>query len=189
MVMRIKPSSASLVRVIANIFVLAMSVFLLSIFIAITIVPRLVIGGETYVVASGSMTPTLREGDVIVVDSSIDVTGLKNGDIITYLVDASDGFSTLVIVHRIVESGVGPDGKYVFWTKGDANTEMDLPITELDVTGRVLYSVPFVGALTSTKYSGTIILCLGFFMALLFVSIVRQSKNRKKVTHAKSETP
>ena len=97
--------------------------------------------GNVYVfqVASKSMTPEYKVGDLIIV---------KKENPVTYLGKESN-LRGLVITHRIIETNKEND-KYTFITKGIANDNEDPMITEDDIYGKVIYRTilfSFVGRL------------------------------------------
>lgn len=96
-------------------------------------------GVHPAVVGSGSMSPSIQTGDVIVV-AKIDTDDLNIGDIIQYM---ADGYT---VTHRIVDVMETENGR-LFVTKGDANELPDDPISEDRVIGKVIFVVPKVGLL------------------------------------------
>ena len=104
------------------------------------------------VIATGSMEPMIKPGDVILVKKIVDVEGinqLKEGDVIQFRRDS------ILISHRIVE--VKKDDKGIrYRTKGDNNSGEDTELVKPeDVKGTIAYVVPKVGwptlLLKSTK--------------------------------------
>ncbi len=91
-------------------------------------------------IASGSMTPNIRKGDVVVIeklDGKFDT--LKVGDVVAY------NYGKIIIVHRLVDI-VKVENEYYFYTKGDANTDVDnWPVTEEMMIGTVNIKVPYIG--------------------------------------------
>ncbi len=87
------------------------------------------------VVLSGSMEPEFSTGDMIVVKETED---FDIYDIVVYKSGSS------LVVHRIV--GIGAE-KVV--TKGDANNTEDEPITRVDVLGKVIFHIPYLGTVIS----------------------------------------
>lgn len=107
-------------------FVLCMSTWI--------VVPTVVAGWDPMVISSGSMSPLVGVGDVILFDPSITDPG--PGSVVAF--DRGQG----PIVHRVLE--VHADGS--LHTKGDANPTADSAFVEsgeLIGTGRLL--VPFIG--------------------------------------------
>ncbi len=93
-------------------------------------------------IGSGSMTPTIYKGDVVIVDQEFQFGDLDIGDIIAYR------YNGVVVVHRLVNIVI-IDDEYYFYTKGDANLEKDnYVIFSNTVVGVVKARVPFIGAPT-----------------------------------------
>lgn len=118
----------------------------LVVLLAIALVGVRLIGLRPYVVLSGSMYPTYDVGALIYV-KSVDYKQLKAGDPITYMVS-----DDTVVTHRIVE--VVPDDTEpdTLWyiTKGDANaTEDGAPVHYRNVIGKPVFSIPYLGYLSS----------------------------------------
>lgn len=83
-----------------------------------------VFGHPTLTVLSGSMTPTIRTGDLII-DNPVtraQASHLHIGQVITFHESAG---SQGVITHRIVAVVTQPDGSVAYRTKGDANNMVD----------------------------------------------------------------
>ena len=91
-------------------------------------------------VASGSMSPTIKKGDVVIIeklDGKFD--NLKIDDTIAFR------YENIVVVHRLIKI-VNEDGKYYFYTKGDANIKEDnFAITEDMMIGTVNHKIPYIG--------------------------------------------
>ena len=90
-------------------------------------------------VATGSMLPNIKVGDVVVVDQKADYKKLEVGEVIAYK------YGSVVVVHRLCNIVVvGND--YYFYTWGDANENMDNYIIYPDmILGRVESKVPYIG--------------------------------------------
>jgi signal peptidase len=107
---------------------------------ALATVPSL-LGYRTLTVLSGSMTPTLGVGS-IVVDEAIRPTDARVGDVVTF---PSPNRPDHLITHRVKRIRVR-DGKAYLVTKGDANRTTErwnVPVGHQ--IGRVAYHVPVVG--------------------------------------------
>lgn len=91
-------------------------------------------------IASGSMSPEINKGDVVVVekiDEKYDL--LQEGQVIAYK------HGNIVVVHRLINI-IKSDNNYYFYTKGDANEDDDnWVINQDDIIGIVKVKVPFVG--------------------------------------------
>jgi signal peptidase len=90
-------------------------------------------------VGSGSMSPTLKTGDVVIV-AKVPAGTLRMGDIIEYRRDEHTN-----IVHRVIDfDGIGASAPLI--TKGDANSARDdVPVMQENVIGKVVFNVPRVG--------------------------------------------
>src|SRR3546814_899450 len=110
--------------------------------VAALIIPRLM-GGATLTVLSGSMSPTIPKGSIVLV-KPVDPQSLNEGDVITWQV--RPGESTY-ITHRIID--IDDAGSLSFVTQGDANPSPDIDeVPAGAVRGRVLFHVPFLGSAT-----------------------------------------
>ena len=132
-----------------------------------------VVIGNTYIfqIASDSMTPEYKIGDVIVV-KKVNASELKTGDDVTYL-GTSSNLRGLVITHRIIEISEY-DGKRHFITKGIANQVEDPVISEDDIYGKVIYHTvlfSFVGRLmTNIVVYYLLFVCVGLSFAYEVIS-------------------
>lgn len=91
------------------------------------------------VVATGSMEPLIKPGDVILVNKNIDRTKLKRGDIIQFKRD------NILISHRIIEE-LEVDGGRAYRTKGDNNSVADSELVKPnDIKGVIVKVVPKIG--------------------------------------------
>ena len=120
-------------RVYVEIYGLAIAVFVLAYFVS---------GLFKYyavAVATGSMTPNIKVGDVVIVNQHRDYKTLKKGDIVAY------EYNGIVIVHRVHEILIIKD-EYYFYTKGDANETVDNYVIYPDmIYGSVSYKIPYIG--------------------------------------------
>jgi signal peptidase I len=125
------------------------------------------------VVASGSMSPTLETGDLIVVQG-VNSSEIKVRDIILF--DLVEDNETERTVHRVVYVQILSNGTRVFTTKGDNNTIADsVPIPESQIHGRVFYRIPLVGYLALDP-----MIPLAIIIVILIISLVWPEKSRRK---------
>ena len=91
------------------------------------------------VIASNSMLPKIRKGDIVII-KDIDVNKIKKGDVIRYKMDG------YYVVHRVVLIRTDEKGKREFVTKGDNNNDVDLfSVKEYQVDGIVKLDIPYFG--------------------------------------------
>lgn len=114
--------------------------------LAIALVGVRLVGLTPFVVLSGSMEPHYHIGSLIYV-KSVDYRELKAGDPITYMVN-----DNTVVTHRIervIQDETEPNTLW-FVTKGDANkTEDGAPVHYRNVIGKAVFSIPYLGYLSS----------------------------------------
>lgn len=103
----------------------------------IALAPSVVAGWWSGVVVSGSMTPAIRVGDVVVTRPT---PGTPEPGRVVAVRDPRD--RAHVLVHRL--QGVDADGRLV--TRGDANAGPDgTPVPRADLIGVAVVRVPMVG--------------------------------------------
>jgi signal peptidase I len=103
------------------------------------------VGYTSLTVLSGSMTPVLRTGDVVVA-KKIAPTAARPGDVVTFR-DPDD--ASKLITHRIVTMRV-LDGHSRFVTRGDANTGVERwTVRNGGTIARVDLRVPKLGYMTN----------------------------------------
>lgn len=122
-------------------------------------------GYRLFTVLSGSMSPTLNPGSVVLT-APADVSRLRQGDIITFKV-----VGTGLITHRIVM--VKKECRRAsFITRGDANKSVDEnPVSPDQIVGRVIFSLPYLGYLSAFAQTKTGFLTLIVLPALLLILV------------------
>ena len=95
---------------------------------------------QAIVIASGSMEDGISKGDIVIVEKIDDNTDLlEKGDVIAYR------YNKIIIVHRLVNKIVS-GGETYFYTKGDANNNIDnYKITKDMIIGVVNHKIPYIG--------------------------------------------
>ncbi len=155
--------------------------------LAVALVGVRLFGLNVYTVLSGSMEPTYSTGSLIYV-KSIDPADLKEGDVITFLLDENT-----VATHRIVEIVPDEEDSSIlrFRTKGDANDSVDGSLVhENNVIGTPVFSIPKAGYLanyiqhppgTYVAISvGAILILLAFLPDLFASDNEKDKKNKEK---------
>ena len=106
------------------------------------------------VVTSGSMEPTINEGDILFIQngSAENINAgdhdLRTGDVIVYETEGIWLFPiSEPVVHRVINRTYNStDGKYYFQTQGDANFAPDaVLVPEDNVYGKVVGKIPYIG--------------------------------------------
>ncbi|UVJ38147.1 signal peptidase I [Arthrobacter sp. CJ23] len=130
------------VQAFVRLITTAVMVVAVAAFLFLAIGPR-VLGYQTSTMLTGSMSPLINPGDVVVT-VPVPVQDLKVGDIITYHIPVDD---QRVETHRIIDLAVNNQGTATVRTKGDANNGAD-PWTATLAAGHVdreAFAVPYLG--------------------------------------------
>ena len=116
-----------------------------------------IFGYSSLMVATGSMSGTIEEGDLIIIRDTGDY---KIGDIVTFFQDGDD----IPTTHRIYN--IDEEGKWV--TRGDANNSYDKrSITNDEIIGEVVLVIPYVGTFIDWAVEGGgLIYIVGIFLIL-----------------------
>lgn len=96
-----------------------------------------ILGIQPILVGSGSMSPTIKVGDVVLIKQA-QPESIVVGDVIRYNRQGLD------VIHRVVAIQEGPNGP-IFITRGDANNTDDAPVEASALKGKVLGTIPKVG--------------------------------------------
>jgi len=124
-------------------------------------------------VASGSMSPALEVGDLVIVQG-VPPTSIQVGDIIVF--DPPQGSRT---IHRVTKIETLPNGTIRFKTKGDANPSEELYwISQQNVHGRVLYRIPYIGWLALDPTIPIIIIAVIVIIILLWPEKTKRSHRK-----------
>ena len=126
-------------------------------------------------VASGSMSPALEVGDLVIVQG-VPASNIQVGDIIVF--DSPQGVRT---IHRVTRIQTLPNGTIQFKTKGDANPNEELHwIPEQNVHGLVIHRIPYIGWLALDPTIPIIIIST---IVIIIVIWPERSKRRRRKTH------
>jgi len=139
---------------------------ILLLLVSIIAMPGLVGGDDTYIVTSGSMSPTIDPGDVIVTQD-VSSDEIETGDVVTFH-DGSSADSGY-ITHRVVDI-VDEDGERYFELQGDANDNPDEGLVPAEYAqGDLHWHIPYLGYLLLFARSslGLLVLVIGPGLALV----------------------
>jgi signal peptidase len=152
--------------------------------IAVLIVIPRATHGVALTVLTGSMTPDIPVGSVVL-DRPVDTRTLKVGDIATY--QKGSGADAEYITHRIVK--INTSGSQTTFTfKGDANNTPDLdPVPATAIRGEVWFHVPYLGSIRDFIGSmlgrllviGVVVVLLGGYSIRQVADGMRESKNKR----------
>lgn len=135
-------------------------------------------GYKVFVIASGSMEPTLNIGDIVIIHE-VEVNDIVEGDIITF----QEGDSQTV-THRVVNI-IDEDSKIKYETKGDNNNTVDEGFVYYDdVEGKYLFKINRIG--TTVLKAQNIVVMIVIIIILYFIYKIMQRKDEKNfIRHEK----
>ncbi len=110
------------------------------------LLPTLVLGWSPVMIASGSMSPAVRPGDIVLINEQVADEPLGAGTIITYIDPRQDRDG--LVTHRIAETALTPEADAVaeYVTRGDANTVNDAhPVPHDQIVGSARLLIPLLG--------------------------------------------
>lgn len=122
---------------------------------------------RSYVVLSGSMEPSIRISDIIIIGQR---DRYNQNDVITFK------FENHLVTHRIA-SVIEKSGSYLYLTKGDANrSEDDGQVDQANVLGKVIFVIPKLGQFVAFTQSplGLVFLIGLPVLGLLFDTFVKK---------------
>ena len=123
-------------------------------------------GYSLFEVATGSMSPTIEVGDVVITKLTKEV---KENDIIVYIDENN------IITHRLIEK----NGNKII-TRGDANNSEDKPIEEKMIIGEVVKIIPQLGTWQQILSSPEILVLIVILILILSVIYAYTSKSEEK---------
>lgn len=139
-----------------------------------------------FTVASGSMEPRYKIGDVLI-SKEVKASKVKVGNTISYLGTKGD-FNGKVITHEVVSIEKNQDGSYMFHTQGLTNLVEDPIVYENQLYGVVIYKMiilSFVYKIVGTTYGlfFFVVLPLLYIIGSEFIELLldKEEKRRAKI--------
>ena len=139
------------------------------------------LGLNFVIVLSGSMTPAMPVGSIIIV-KPVEPDKVSVGDVITFWLPSDP---EVLVTHRVTEFARLEDGSQAFKTKGDANEEADSYLVPAEnVWGQALAAIPEIGNArdilrTPMGYFG-LILIPGILLVGYELSSYRNDRDRRR---------
>ena len=140
-----------------------------------------IFGYHTYVIASNSMYPVLKYGDVVLVKET-DFNTINKGDIITYYGKEGE-VKNKIITHEVIDI-LKENDTTVLKTKGRANTGVDPYVYKDQVYGEFVYRFTLLSLLSKIIRDkiGFIICILIPFSILFILEFISVTKEVKRKT-------
>lgn len=134
-----------------------------------------IFGYRLFVIVTGSMSPELDIGDVILV-KDIDPNKIEKDDLITYY-GMEGNYKDKVVTHKVTNITT-ENNRLIFYTKGLKNVAVDPAIYEEQIYGKVTYKF-IVISLLSKIIRNKIGFCLLILIPLIAI-FIKESMNLKK---------
>lgn len=139
-----------------------------------------IFGYHTYVIASNSMYPVLKYGDVVLV-KEIDFNAINKGDIITYYGKEGE-VKDKIITHEVIDI-LKENDTTVLKTKGRANTGVDPYVYKDQVYGKFVYRFTLLSLLSKIirdKIGFVICILIPFSILFIleFISVTKEVKRK-----------
>ncbi|NLM30597.1 MAG: signal peptidase I [Methanomicrobiales archaeon] len=135
-------------------------------------------GAMIMIVLSGSMTPLMLPGDVIVVVPTEPDT-VRVGDVIVF--QHPDLDDCMVITHRVID--IDPETGH-YSTKGDANNAPDqFSVTKEEIIGRPAFLIPLIGFASEMKRQIILLMVILPSLALAILemrTIIREARTPRR---------
>lgn len=148
----------------------------LAITVLISVISRIsgtnpsVFGYSVYRVSSGSMSPELEVGDVILGKAPEDPFDIQVGDVVTY--KGSGELQGMLITHKVIVAPEETNGEIMLQTQGVANDIPDAPINAQSVVSVVVCKVGFLEAFYNFFFSPWGLLTIIALIILVFIDEV-----------------
>ena len=177
------PRKSSLVRKLGS-GVAFLMLLIAAFFALVMVVVPMATGSQTYTVLTSSMAPKYAPGAFLAVKPTA-FSDLRVGDVITYQIESG---KPDVITHRITAIGANQQGARILTTKGDNNSLPDaLPVQEVQIKGKLLYAVPYLGYVAHTVGQDRDLLLPVIAMALIAFGGFSMVKGAQEKKRARSE--
>jgi signal peptidase len=178
-------SRVTVVGRVGNIIVTTLMILVLGLAAVVVVIPR-AMGATNLTVLTGSMQPAINPGDLVVVRPT-PAENLAVGDIITFQPYSGN---PMLITHRITSMTFEAGVVTGIVTQGDANNAADRMIQPAQVMGRVIYTIPWLGHLTTGTGVFIIFGAIGAsLVGYSIFTIFRKEPQASPATAASSDTP
>ncbi|MDZ5254349.1 signal peptidase I [Clostridium sp. LIBA-8841] len=134
------------------------------------------IGGyRVYDILTGSMSPTIKPGSLVVVKET-SPNNIKENDVITFKSDITNNITT----HRAIKI-INNNGNIEFITKGDANNTQDpMPLEGSLLVGKVMFQIPYLGGILRSIQNNKVIFIGSLLLIILLVGFISNRYTRGK---------
>lgn len=168
------------IKLIIILILLSLVLYNITLIIQAILIPEKtpnVLGYKTFSIISGSMSPTIKVGDIVIVKEE---KNLKVNDIISFRREGE------IITHRIINIAEEKNQKK-YITKGDSNNAVDDSyVYYKDIEGKVIKRIPKLGSVMMILQKRIVILLIIFIFVVSYLSDLKRN-NKKKIRKQKRE--
>jgi signal peptidase len=135
---------------------------------------------ESVSIQTGSMDPIIKIDDLVIIDTSVSLDDLNEGDIIAFYAPLGDN---IVIYVHYLSSITETDGVRTYKTKPEVSDQIDnWDLVDEDIIGIHVLTVPKIGSflLFAQSTIGKVILVIDIVVLYLLVEFLSSSKNKSK---------
>lgn len=138
-----------------------------------------ILGNKFFIVLTGSMSPSIEVGDLVVV-KNVNPEDINQNDVITFASSSSDNITT----HRVKEV-LNEENNISYITQGDANNAEDpIPVESELLLGKVNKVIPKVGTILLWIQNNIMKVLLGVIVVIVCIFSFNKFKdkaNKEKV--------
>lgn len=136
------------------------------------------LGYRLFVIATGSMSPTLEVGDLILAENYEIGDELVKGDIITY--EGSGDTEGYLVTHRLISVSDDEKGR-ILVLRGDYNDKEDTPVEENRVVAKYICKLRILGfifKMMNSKFGMPLVILM--ILGFIIIETLDFQKNMKK---------
>lgn len=135
-----------------------------------------------YVIATDSMEPVINVGDVVIINTKINLDDLEKDQIIAFYADIRGDGNKVVVVHYF-DSVSLVDGVRIFRTRPEIDDDIDpWKLIDEDIVGIHVITIPKIGAflLFAQSTIGRIVIIADLVMIYIIISTYFPKKPKQK---------
>ncbi len=140
---------------------------------------------DHYVIATNSMEPVINVGDIVIINSDVELEALEVGQIIAFYADIRGDGKKVVVVHYLYSITTN-DGVNTYRTKPEISDNVDpWTLVDSDIVGIHVASIPKIGPfiLFAQSTIGRIVILVDVVVIYIILSFFPSSNKSKKTTN------
>jgi len=137
---------------------------------------------DHYIIATNSMEPVINVGDIVIINTDVELDNLEEGQIIAFYADIRGDGKEVVVVHYLY-SITETDGVRTYRTKPEISDDIDpWTLVDEDIVGTHEASIRKIGPfiLFAQSTIGRIVIIVDVIVIYIILSVFSSSKKSKK---------